>query len=489
MRNTMKPSTFSRSTHAWAAFFSIFVIISLACALPGFSRPAPTPAPAAQAPAAAPTQLPTAAPQASPTPLPPMPPVVAEIVPSPSDSLPLKSALTLYFSQDMQPESVLSAVTLDPPIAGNFEWLDPATLSFIPAEALPPNTSLTLTVAAGAQAANGLSLAEPFSAAYRTTDPLKVVQQLPPPYSTGISPQSAVSITFSQPIVPLGQPTEDLPPAFTLSPVVEGRGEWLNTDTYVFYPNPALSGGVQYTATLTPQFAALAGVPISADATQWNFTAAPPKLMQTAPTSSSLLFLDQIFTLGFNQPMNPSSLEEKVSLRGPDGSAFPLKFTWSENDSRVEIQPTVLLPRSAAVTFALEPGALSAGGVVMEDSFSQPYTTSGNLSFTLSSPRAGESLMLYGGYSSVNIQANLPLARQDINTKITITPAIDDLNLNLYNQRQSISLSGYFQPQTSYTITFDASLRDAYDQPLGQNQTLTFSTAPVSPTLRIPSIY
>ena len=489
MRNTMKPSPFSRPTRAWAAFFSIFVIISLACALPGFSRPTPTPAPAAQAPAAAPTPLPTAAPQASPTPLPPMPPVVAEIVPSPSDALPLKSALTLYFSQDMQPESVLSAVTLNPPITGKFEWLDPATLSFIPAEALPPFTSLTLTVAAGAQAANGLGLPEPFSAAYRTTAPLKVVQQLPPPFSTGISPQSAVSITFSQPIVPLGQPTEDLPPAFTLSPAVEGRGEWLNTDTYVFYPNPALSGGVQYTAALTPQFTALAGVPFSADVTQWNFTAAPPKLMQIAPTSASLLFLDQIFTLGFNQPMNPSSLEEKVSLRGPDGSAFPLKFTWSENDSRVEIQPTVLLPRSTNVTFALEPGALSAGGVALGDSFSQPYTSSGNLTFSLSSPRAGESLMLYGGYSSINIQANLPLARQEIDSKITIQPAIDGLNLNLYNQRQSISLSGYFQPQTSYTLTFDASLRDAYDQPLGQNQTLTFSTAPVSPTLRIPSIY
>ena len=43
-------------------------------------------------------------------------------------------------------------------------------------------------------------------------------------------------------MVALGADPAAHPPAFTIEPSVAGRGEWINTSTYIFYPEPAMAG-------------------------------------------------------------------------------------------------------------------------------------------------------------------------------------------------------------------------------------------------------
>ena len=65
--------------------------------------------------------------------------------------------------------------------------------------------------------------------------------------------------TFTRPVTGLGADPKSLPPAFSLDPAAKGRGEWLNTSTYIFYPEPGLTGGLQYTVTPNPDLKSALG--------------------------------------------------------------------------------------------------------------------------------------------------------------------------------------------------------------------------------------
>ncbi len=91
--------------------------------------------------------------------------------------------------------------------------------------------------------------------------PLRVTDVLPAEDSAEIAPDSAITVIFNHPVVPLviAEDAADLPSPITISPAVEGQGEWLNTAIYVFRPEPALAGGTQYTVTVDPNLTAQDG--------------------------------------------------------------------------------------------------------------------------------------------------------------------------------------------------------------------------------------
>jgi len=95
-----------------------------------------------------------------------------------------------------------------------------------------------------------MAFLQPAQADFTTTSYLRLTHALPDTGTQDVLPTGAVSASFNQPVVPLGADSSTLPAAFTLSPGAQGRGEWINTSTYVFYPEPGLDGGVSYTATL-----------------------------------------------------------------------------------------------------------------------------------------------------------------------------------------------------------------------------------------------
>jgi hypothetical protein len=75
-----------------------------------------------------------------------------------------------------------------------------------------------------------------------------------------------------------------LPAAFELQPAASGSGEWLNTSTYIFYPDPGLQGGTAYTVQINSELTGADGAPLES-AESWSFTTAYPQLvsMQPAP--------------------------------------------------------------------------------------------------------------------------------------------------------------------------------------------------------------
>ncbi|MDD1717402.1 MAG: Ig-like domain-containing protein, partial [Methanoregulaceae archaeon] len=217
---------------------SIFVVVGLAVALAGCNKTTLTPT---TSPTAIPTErVATATPTQVPQDL---PPALVETDPLPGAQIALKNPITLYFNQPMQHSSVEAAVSGEPTLKGKFSWRDESTLTFTPDSALVPATHLTINISTAAQSSKGMALQQPISLSYNTSGYLNLVQSLPANGSSDVAPTSAVVAAFNQPVVALGADPASLPAGFTITPAASGKGEWINTSTYIFYPEPALSGG------------------------------------------------------------------------------------------------------------------------------------------------------------------------------------------------------------------------------------------------------
>ena len=209
----------------------MLLVASLACSLPGRNPK----------PGALPTQppVPTNTPQ-------PLPPAVVESNPPAGAEIPLNSPITLYFNQPMDHTSVEAALSTGGGAGGRLFWANDTTLVFTPDSALPPATDLTLAISQTAQAQNGLAMIKPLEIHYRTAGYLRLTQRLPEDSAGPVDPASAVVASFNRPVVALGADPASLPTAFTLQPEAAGRGEWTNTSTYIFYPDPALGTGLVF---------------------------------------------------------------------------------------------------------------------------------------------------------------------------------------------------------------------------------------------------
>ena len=114
---------------------SIVIIVSTLamacqCQLPSiFLRPTPTP-----------TFTPTPPPE-------PLPPQVVQVVPERGEEQPLDAPLRMVFDQPMDQESVEAAFTIEPAIAGEFEWPSARTMQFKPlSRGFKRATKYTVTV-------------------------------------------------------------------------------------------------------------------------------------------------------------------------------------------------------------------------------------------------------------------------------------------------------------------------------------------------------
>ena len=247
----------------------------------------------------------------------PLAPEVVETTPMDGSRLSAAGEIDIYFNQPMDHASVEGAVTANSALNGSFTWEDDLHLVFKPAQPWPADSELEITVGTGAKSADGLTLEEPYQWRYQSADYLRLVQALPEDQTREIDPQSAIVASFNQPVVPLGA-ASDLPAGFTISPAAAGRGEWLNTSTYIFYPNPALTGGQEYTVTLNPDLDSAAGTSLDT-ASSWAFKTLSPGYQSYSPQLKELhVRLDEPVRVTFNQAMDPASVEEGFWMVGQE---------------------------------------------------------------------------------------------------------------------------------------------------------------------------
>jgi uncharacterized protein YfaS (alpha-2-macroglobulin family) len=451
--------------------FSIILLLILILTLAGCKKATVTPT-------ASPT-LPVTTPTA--TPLPPnLPPALVETDPLPGAQIALKNPITLYFNQPMQHASVEAAVTGKPALAGRFTWQDDSTLTFTPDSALLPATSLTINISTSAQSAKGMTLQQPISLSYTTSPSLSLVQSLPANGSSEIDPTSAVVAAFNQPVVALGADPASLPAGFTITPAANGKGEWINTSTFIFYPEPALAGGTSYRVDLNQDLVSTSGSPLGTTAS-WSFSTTMPRLVSFAPEAGFPMRLDSSVQLNFSYSMDTASVEANFSLRTNDGASVPGTFGWNADFTTVAYTPTQLLQRDTYYMVDLSPQAAALGGTPLGEAIQTGWSTVPELAITGSNPGEGGTK---ANYESIQLYTTSYLNDADVNKYISISPAVSNLSPWMDTTAMSLNLWGTFDPDTNYTLTVSPDLTDPWGSRLGQPYTLHFRTSALEPSVQ-----
>jgi uncharacterized protein YfaS (alpha-2-macroglobulin family) len=470
---------FPRKRFHVLACLVLAVLMTFSCALPSLPPQTQTPVP-----------TPTTVTQE------PLPPVLAEVSPLDGSQLGLDEPITFYFSQPMDHNSV-EAVLFGLP-DGSRTWSDDSTLTFTPNGPYAADTEITVAILTSAKAANGMHLAAPITFTYHTTSLLRAVNFLPQPASRDIDPQAAIAVTFNQPVVSLGagensstasgqaqgdSSGKSLPEAFSLSPAVNGHGEWLSTSTYVFYPEPALAGGQSYTVDLNMDLTSTTGAPldVSGSSFAWSFETALPRLVSVEPSNEHALALDSTFKLTFNQPMDPASFENGFVILG-GGAPVAGKLSWNDDQTVATFKPDEQLDRNTVYILTITGQAKAVSGTSLALEQQYEYVTYDDFKVQGSDPQEG-SAKLENGNLQVFFTAP-PKNVSNLQDYIQIDPPVS--NLYVYLNDTTLNISGPFLPESEYTLTISPDLTDAWDQPLGSAFELDFNTPAASPSLDIP---
>ena len=403
-----------------------------------------------------------------------LPPGLVETDPPLGSVIGHQSPITFYFNQPMNRASAEAALTGLP--TGTFTWNDDATLVFSPTQPYLPNTPLTFSIANSLQSATGFGMTEPIGLSFTVADYLRATNLLPQPGAEDIDVDAAIVASFNQPVVALGSDPASQPAAFEIQPPVAGRGEWINTSTYIFYPEPAMAGGTEYIVSLDMNLKTASGVGWSgAERIVWTFTTSRPNVVMIEPSLMELLPLDPEIKLTFNQPMDTESVESNFSFSGTEG-ALTGEFSWNEEETVMTFVPDDLLARNIGYTVNLGAAASSKGGMVLGTDYGAVYTTFDN--FVVSNTKTD--------FGIITFTFNSPLANANYEDLISVFPEVDNLQTQVSEDGRELYAYGDFTPDTNYTFELSARIRDRWGQSLGDAFIGEVHTPPLPSMLNVP---
>jgi alpha-2-macroglobulin len=402
------------------------------------------------------------------------PPAIIETDPPLNTVIGHQSPITFYFNQPMNKPSVESALNGLPD--GTFTWNDEATFIFTPIQPYQPDAKLNIEIANSIQSATGFGIQEPIQLSFTVADYLRATNVLPKADARDVEVDAAIVASFNQPVVPLGADNASLPAAFGLQPSVRGRGEWLNTSTYIFYPEPSMLGGTEYTVSLNQGLKTVTGVGLAgSEGNSWKFVTSRPRVVSLSPSADELVPVDAKIKLTFNQSMDTESVQSNFRLSGTEGSVDGA-FAWNEDATELTFTPAQRLARNIGYVLNMGADAKSQGalGVTLGADYGAVLRTYDNFAVVKTDPEVWATRFIF----------NAPLADGEYKNLVTVTPAVDNFDVNV-NDDLNLYVYGNFIPGTRYVIELAAQIRDRWGQPLGTPFVLDYQTPPLPASLNM----
>lgn len=444
-----------------------------------------TPRPGPTLPSATPTP-----PTPTPTPLPNPAPRLLYRIPEPGAAQPRTAPLELIFDQPMDRASVEAAFVISPTVAGVFRWRDARTLAFEAASPLPRGAAYRVRIGETARNVEGLPLVEPVTFDFSVEGYLEVLDVQPAPDATGLEPPARVVVIFSRPVVPLSALSEQaaLPQPLSFTPAVAGKGEWLNTSTYIFYPATGFLPATEYRARITQSLTDTLGASLERDF-EWRFSTFDPAVVALEPADGEPFAGPvQPVRVIFNQPVQHATAVERLTLETA-GQSLSGTIGWSGGATPAMTEtliftPTTPLPRGAAVIARLRAGVVAASGprVTISDTIS---------TFRVAPPPGVENITPRNGAVHVNPQGEVeitfasPMLREGFMRYVRITPAVTEVYTDWTSSDTQLRLSFEMRPQTAYRVQLDARALDRYGTPLGRAVDVRFTTGDLEPYVQL----
>lgn len=335
----------------------------------------------------------------------------------------------------------------------------------------------------------GTTITQPFPARIDSQQPKGAPTATPtgPLTVLRMQPQGAVavapflSITFSQPMVPVGtvgQLVSSQVPA-SVSPAIPGHWDWLGTSTIRFTADSStvdrLPMATRFTLTV-PAGTKSAGGGILATAATATFSTPPPSVKTFSPAPQQPVRLRPVLVAVFDQRVDPATVLSSVTVTAkaqpwPVRIATPAEISADPQASAllssapagrtVAVVPVRDLPAATAIAVRVKAGTRSAEG---------PLTSARDADFRFST--YAPMRLISGSCADGGCQPGSPIALEFSNpidpntfdpTSVTVTPAVPG-GVSISATDNRISVIGATQAATTYRVTVPAGLRDTFGQ-------------------------
>jgi uncharacterized protein YfaS (alpha-2-macroglobulin family) len=309
-----------------------------------------------------------------------------------------------------------------------------------------------------------------------------------------------VSVTFNQPMVPLGTlgalAAKEVP--VQLEPTLPGTWKWLGSKTLSFEYDSAqidrLPMATEYVATVPAGTRSATGG-VLAEAVRWTFSTPPAKMTAYYPSTDPQP-LNPVFLVAFDQRVKPEAVLETIQVTA-DGKAVSVRLA---DDKEVGADKAARrmaddagegrwlafvaqepLPADAAIEVTIGPGTPSAEGpLVTREEQSYQFRTYAPLR-----------IARYGcSWYSDRCPPLTPLFIEFDNpidvdayeeSMLRIEPELPGATVDVVGN--TITIHGSTAGRTTYQVTVSGSIRDTFGQTLGKDTRLEFKVGSAEPAL------
>ncbi len=251
---------------------------------------------------------------------------VTQVIPADgTTNVQTKPIITVMFNRPIVPMTSLEQaknlpqpLTFQPEIKGQGQWLNTSIYVFTSSEDMPGGTTFKVRVKNGLQdATKETVLAKDFEWQF-TTQPPEVVWSSPSDGNTLVGVDTAIQVTFNQPI-----DKSSAAKHFTLSSGLLGRSVagklTVVSETLTFTPTNQLEFYTTYQVSMKAGVTSMAGGQGSTQPFTAKFTTVPlPKIVVTYPTDgeeAASPYTD--FTIQFNTPISPDTVMPHFAMKPP----------------------------------------------------------------------------------------------------------------------------------------------------------------------------
>ncbi len=325
--------------------------------------------------------------------------------------------------------------------------------------------------------------------------PLEVVRYEP---EGDVDVAAFVSVTFNQPMVPLGTLEQldraDVP--VRVKPALDGRWRWIGTRTLRFEHDAdaidRLPMATEYTVEIPAATRSQSGVTLDKPVT-WAFRTPAPQVLSFQPASESI-DTDPVFLATFDQRVDAAAVLRTITLKaGGDRRSVRLattkeiaadevarQRTEETLDGRwVAFRPVTRLPTDTDITVDIGPGTPSAEGPrVTTKASTQRSRTYSALKVTGNACGYGEGCRPASQFSiTFNNQLDVEAFDPD---SVEVSP---ELGASVGAYGNTLVVQGSTRPKTTYEVRLPSSLRDEFGQTLGDSEPLRFEVGDAAPAL------
>ncbi|HET7232322.1 MAG TPA: alpha-2-macroglobulin family protein [Longimicrobium sp.] len=351
--------------------------------------------------------------------------------------------------------------------------IDAAADSFrFPAETLrPPRAGRVIAEAFPARDTGAVGRPVPSGPA--AAAPLTLLRRAP---EGEVDQGAEVTLTFSQPMVPLGSVGDVAAQAVParLTPAAPGRWRWIDARTLKFEPRGRLPMATVYTVEVPAGTRGSAGAPLP-EAIRWTFSTPAARALGARPQGAPTR-LTPVMAVAFDQRVDAAAVLRTIRVR-VNGTVFPVRLATAgeiaaEDDGlrptlasyaagrTVAFRTVAPLPRNARVRVSVGPGTPSAEGPRVTDTEQfWEFRTYGPLRLQ----DKGCSCRPGGGFY---LSFSNTLDERSFNERmVTVTPALPGLRASVSGN--GLYIYGDTRASTRYTVRVSPTLRDEFGQALG----------------------